>query len=100
MRASDLITRRSQVQILPPLLEKPRKRGFSVLMFVIGWQNFCPTFAFDGGEAFACSSFLDARSSGSTPARQRSSRLRALACRFICPRPLDASLDANLLPPG
>src|SRR5207249_8254660 len=45
-RTSDRITRRSQVQILPPLLEKPRKRGFSVLLIVIGGPNFCPAFAF------------------------------------------------------
>ena len=41
LRTSDRITRRSQVQILPPLLEKPRKRGFSVLWIVIGEANFC-----------------------------------------------------------
>jgi hypothetical protein len=42
---SDRIARRSQVQILPPLLEKPRKRGFFVLTAAISRQNFCPTFA-------------------------------------------------------
>jgi hypothetical protein len=32
--AAGLITRRSQVQILPPLLERPRKRGLSVVVQV------------------------------------------------------------------
>jgi hypothetical protein len=40
-----LITRRSQVQILPPLLERPRKRGLSVLSGGIEATSFCPTFA-------------------------------------------------------
>jgi hypothetical protein len=31
LRTSDRITRRSHVQILPSLLQKPRKRAFSVL---------------------------------------------------------------------
>src|SRR5712692_10503107 len=43
-----LITRRSQVQILPLLLERPWKQGLFVLFACGGrtWvENFCPTFA-------------------------------------------------------
>ena len=39
-RKQRLITRRSQVQILPPLLEKPRKRGFSVLIMQSAGETF------------------------------------------------------------
>lgn len=39
------MTRRSQVKILPPLLEKPRKRGFSVFAGEIGLENFYPVIA-------------------------------------------------------
>ena len=40
-----LITRRSQVQILPPLPGKPRKRGFSVLSRVIAKAKFAQSLA-------------------------------------------------------
>src|SRR6266566_2523758 len=40
-----LITRRSQVQILPPLLERPWKQGLSAFSGRIPKRNFCPTFA-------------------------------------------------------
>ena len=33
------------VQILPPLFERPRKRGLSDARTEIGWRNFCLTFA-------------------------------------------------------
>jgi len=45
-----LITRRSQVQILPPLLERPRTRGLSVSCREIALTNFCRTFACEGGD--------------------------------------------------
>jgi hypothetical protein len=35
-----------QVQILPPLLEKPRKRGFSVLLIVIERANLAQVLPF------------------------------------------------------
>ena len=44
------MTRRSQVQILPPLFEKPGKRGSSVLRIGIDAANFCPTFAYGSAE--------------------------------------------------
>jgi len=40
-----LITRRSQVQILPPLLERPRKRGLFYPSGKASSRRFCPTFA-------------------------------------------------------
>src|SRR6266516_5753839 len=40
-----LITRTSRVQIPPPLLERPRKRGLSLLWFALQRPHFCPTFA-------------------------------------------------------
>jgi hypothetical protein len=44
-RLPQLITGRSQVQILPPLLERPRKRGLSRFRGSGGQHNFCPIFA-------------------------------------------------------
>src|SRR6266702_6840078 len=43
--STGLITRRSQVQILPPLLERPWKRGLFAWGGRAPAENFCPTFA-------------------------------------------------------
>jgi hypothetical protein len=79
MRASDRITRRSQVQILSPLLEKPRKRGSFVLRSAIGGRNLCPDLA-----------FTERLRWGTTSAETPSSSRRVCAAR----KPSDTSASA------